>query len=153
MKFCRGPYLFWCPDIWWFFFASLSPLLSLLSPPGNHYSLAFQCQNPHFGGFLDDPVAKSLPTSARVLSHSVSSSSSQPHGLQAARLPSTWDSPSKNTGVDCHSLLQGQNKGHEFSSWSWKILCVSEHLGPCATTTKPMSRAFRLQLLRTHIND
>ena len=30
----------------------------------------------------------------------------RPHGLQPARLPSPWDSPSKNTGVGCHALLQ-----------------------------------------------
>ena len=29
------------------------------------------------------------------------------HGLQAARLLCPWDSPGKNTGVDCHALLQG----------------------------------------------
>ena len=31
----------------------------------------------------------------------------QPHGLQPARLLCPWDSPGKNTGVGCHSLLQG----------------------------------------------
>ena len=30
-----------------------------------------------------------------------------PHGLQSARLLCPWDSPGKNTGVGCHSLLQG----------------------------------------------
>ena len=40
-----------------------------------------------------------------------------PHGLQPTRLLCPWDSPSKNTGVDCHFLLQrifltqGQNSG------------------------------------------
>ena len=29
------------------------------------------------------------------------------HGLQPARLLCPWDSPGKNTGVGCHSLLQG----------------------------------------------
>ena len=34
-------------------------------------------------------------------------------GLQLARLPCLWDSPGKNTGVDCHYLLstQGLNPG------------------------------------------
>ena len=36
-----------------------------------------------------------------VQKHSV-----QPHGLQPARLLCPWNSPGKNTGVDCHSLLQ-----------------------------------------------
>ena len=29
------------------------------------------------------------------------------YGLQPAKLPCPWDSPGKNTGVGCHSLLQG----------------------------------------------
>ena len=42
-----------------------------------------------------------------VLSCSVVSDSLWPHGLQPARLLSLWDSPGKNTGVGCHSHLQG----------------------------------------------
>ena len=38
---------------------------------------------------------------------SLVSDSLQPHGLQPARLLCPWDSPGKNTGVGCHSLLQG----------------------------------------------
>ena len=30
-----------------------------------------------------------------------------PHGLEPARFLCLWISPGKNTGVDCHSLLQG----------------------------------------------
>ena len=30
-----------------------------------------------------------------------------PHGLSPARLLCPWDSPGKNTGVGCHTLLQG----------------------------------------------
>ena len=41
------------------------------------------------------------------VSHSVMSDSLQPHGLQPDRLPCSWDSPGKNTGVGCHSVLQG----------------------------------------------
>ena len=41
------------------------------------------------------------------ISHSVMSDSLQYHGLQPSRLLSPWDFPGKNTGVDCHSLLQG----------------------------------------------
>ena len=40
------------------------------------------------------------------VSRSVVSHSLRPHELQPARLLHPWDSPSKNTGVDCHSLLQ-----------------------------------------------
>ena len=34
------------------------------------------------------------------------SDSLRPLGLQPARLLHPWDSPGKNTGVDCHLLLQ-----------------------------------------------
>ena len=30
----------------------------------------------------------------------------QPHRWQPSRLPHSWDSPGKNTGVSCHFLLQ-----------------------------------------------
>ena len=35
------------------------------------------------------------------------SDSVQPYGLQPTRLLCPWDSPGKNTGVDCDSFLQG----------------------------------------------
>ena len=35
------------------------------------------------------------------------SNSLQPHGLKLVRFLCPWDSPGKNTGVGCHSLLQG----------------------------------------------
>ena len=38
---------------------------------------------------------------------SVVSSSLQPHGLYPIRLLCPWNFPGKNTGVDCHALLQG----------------------------------------------
>ena len=38
---------------------------------------------------------------------SVVSNSLRPHGLQPTRLLHPWDFPVKNTGVGCHSLLQG----------------------------------------------
>ena len=41
------------------------------------------------------------------VSHSLGSVSLQSHGLQPARLLCPWNSPSKNTGVGSHSLLQG----------------------------------------------
>ena len=41
------------------------------------------------------------------VSCSVTSDSLRPHGLQPARFLCPWDSPSKNTGVGCHFLLQG----------------------------------------------
>ena len=44
---------------------------------------------------------------ACVLSHSVMSDSSWPHGLQPKRLLFPWNFLGKNTGVGCHLLLQG----------------------------------------------
>ena len=41
------------------------------------------------------------------VSLSVMDSSLQPHGLQLTRFLCPWNSPGKNTGVGCHSLLQG----------------------------------------------
>ena len=31
----------------------------------------------------------------------------QPHGLWPSRLLCSWNSPGKNTGMDCHFLFQG----------------------------------------------
>ena len=41
-----------------------------------------------------------------LLSHFSVSNSLRPHRWQPTRLPCSWDSPRKNTGVDCHLLLQ-----------------------------------------------
>ena len=41
------------------------------------------------------------------VSGSVVSDSVPPHGLWPAKLLCPWNSPGKNTGVGCHSLLQG----------------------------------------------
>ena len=45
-------------------------------------------------------------SSSSSVSHSVVSNSLQPHKLEPTRLLCPGDSPGKNTGVDCHSLLQ-----------------------------------------------
>ena len=41
------------------------------------------------------------------VSHSVISDSLWPHGLWLSRILCPWNSPGKNTGVGCYSLLQG----------------------------------------------
>ena len=41
-----------------------------------------------------------------LLSCSVMSNSSRPHGLQPTRHPHPWDSPGKSTGVGCRRLLR-----------------------------------------------
>ena len=51
---------------------------------------------------LDEELCRQL----RVLV-TQSCSTLWPHGLQLARLLHPWDFPGRNTGVGCHSLLQG----------------------------------------------
>ena len=41
-------------------------------------------------------------------------------GLQSARLLCPWDSPSKNTRVECHFLLQGI---FPTQGWNLHLLC------------------------------
>ena len=55
------------------------------------------------------------------------SDSVQPHRWQPTRLPRPWDSPSKNTGVGCHFLLQCR-----------KVKSKSEVAQLCPTLSKPM---------------
>ena len=56
---------------------------------------------------LTDVSISSLTDISESVSHSVVSNSLRPHGLQPARLLCPWDSPGKNMGAGCHSLLQG----------------------------------------------
>ena len=59
----------------------------------------------------------SLTGNGQSVSRSVVSDSLQHHGLLPAKFPCLWNSPGKDTGVGCHSLLreifltQGSNPG------------------------------------------
>ena len=55
------------------------------------------------------------------------SDSVRPHRRQPTRLPCPWDSPSKNTGVGCHFLLQCR-----------KVKSESEVAQSCPTLSDPM---------------
>ena len=55
------------------------------------------------------------------------SDSIRPHRRQPTRLPCPWDSPSKNTGVGCHFLLQ-----------CMKVKSESEVAQSCLTHSDPM---------------
>ena len=55
------------------------------------------------------------------------SDSVRPHRRQPTRLPRPWDSPGKNTGVDCHFLLQ-----------CMKVKSESEVAQSCLTLCDPM---------------
>ena len=80
-----------------------------------------------------------------LVSRSVMSDSLWPHGLQSTRLLCLWNSPSKNTGVGSHSLLQGIFPTHRSNlgllycrqilyhlshqgSLFWWILLIQQHL-------------------------
>ena len=54
-----------------------------------------------------DKIITSKYTRGVCVSCSVMSDSLQPHGLLLTRPLCPWNSPGKNTGVGCHSLLQG----------------------------------------------
>ena len=60
------------------------------------------------------------------------SDSVRPHGRQPTRLPRPWDSPSKNTGVGCHFLLQ-----------CMKVKRESEVGQSCPTLATPWTTAYQ----------
>ena len=58
---------------------------------------------------------------------SVTSNSLRPHGLQPTRLLCPWNSPGKNTGVNCHTFLQGLfptqgSSPHLLHHLHWQVL-------------------------------
>ena len=69
-----------------------------------------------------------------VLSHSVMSNSLRLHGLQPTRLLCPWNSPGKNTGVDCHALLQGifptRGSNPGLPHCKWILYCLSHQGSP-----------------------
>ena len=72
------------------------------------------------------------------VSPSVVSDSFRPQRLQPARLLCPWDSPGKNTGVGCHSLLQGTfptQGSNPFLLHGRQILYRLSHL-PCPNRNK-----------------
>ena len=91
----------WVPKIWCFWTVVLektleSPLdsneIKSVNPKGNQPWI-----------FIRRPDAEAV-------SCSVVPDSLRPHGLQPTRLLCPWDFPGKDTGVDCHFLLQGMMK-------------------------------------------
>ena len=65
-----------------------------------------------------------------LLSHFIVSDSVRAHRWQPTRLPHPWDSPSKNTGVGCHFLLQ-----------CVKVKSESEVTQSCPTLSDPMDHS------------
>ena len=85
------------------FLASLTTQRKYISKKHTHVNSAF-CV---VFSSLDLPYWESFYLLHTCSVASVVSDSLWPHGLSPARLLCPWDSPSKNTGVDCHFLLQG----------------------------------------------
>jgi len=77
-------------------------------------------------GLLHSHIAP-LSLRSDQISCSVVSDSLRPHRWQPTRLPRPWDSPSKNTGVGCHFLLQ-----------CMKVKNESEVAQSCPTLSDPM---------------
>ena len=93
------------------------------------------------------PWAKDLIRVERV-SCSVVSDALQPHGLQPARLFHPWNSPGKNTGVSCHSLLQGGLPDPETNPRSptcRQILYHLTHQGSPLDRVSPLNCLYRIQ--------
>ena len=78
------------------------------------------------GSLLLAPPGKPLNVSRSVMSDSV-----QSHGLQPTRLLCPWNSPGKNTKVDCHALLQGifptQGSNLSLPCFRQILYCLSHH--------------------------
>ena len=92
-------------------YAYTPSLLSLLPPPPSYRSTSLQSAELsslcYRAGSHQLSILHVVVYIYERVSHSGVSDSSRPHGLEPARLLCPWDSPGKNTGVGCHSLLQG----------------------------------------------
>ena len=84
------------------------PLVQSDQSPTTCSPYPWQAHSSMMALFLNRPsIQIILGNQCVCVSHSVMSESLRPHGLQPARLLCPWDFPGKNTGVGCHSFLQG----------------------------------------------
>ena len=102
--------------------------------------------NPGKNFFLKSQEERdSMQTVCVCVSCSVMSDSLWPHGLQPGRLLCPWNSPGKNTGVRCHSLLQGifltQGSNLSLPHCWWILYCLS-HQGSPASKLRPIKLYF-----------
>ena len=79
--------------------------LSFGSPIQIHQAIKRKSRHPNLKGRGKIDTICTLKSKSAI--HSVLSDSLQPQELQPARPLCPWDSPGKNTGVSCHSFLQG----------------------------------------------
>ena len=91
-----------------------------------------------------------------MFSPSVASNSLRPHGLQPSRLLCPWNFAGKNTGADCHFLLQGvlpaqgSDASLSVSCTGRQVLCTSaawEAPAVCISSVQSLSHVL---LLRPH---
>ena len=74
-----------------------------------------------------------------VLSHSVVSYSLRPYGLHPTRLLCAWNFPVKNTGMNCHFLLQGSNPSFLYlAHWQADSLPLSDIESPFFRLQRPI---------------
>ena len=85
-------------------------------------SLGLTCLSLHCSS-----LAEILLLLLLLLSRFSRSDSVRPHRQRPTRLPRSWDSPGKNTGVGCHFLLQ-----------CMKVRSESEVAQSCPTSSDPM---------------
>ena len=146
------------PRIWGRFTSKLIQVFSRIAHGGLGTEVSF------FPGRLCSQLleATRVPSHTRLflclLSHSVVSYSLQPHGLYPAGLFCPLNFPGKNTGVDCHFLLQGNlpdpgvkplsptspvSTGRLFTTvppGKWKFQ-FSSAIQSCPTLCNPMNRS------------
>ena len=106
----------------WTFFKGLDAVYCSLDHPWL-YGFFFLLQYSILNLFSQKEKKKLKDYGASAVT-SVVSDSVRPHRWQPTRLPCSWDSPGKNTGVGCHFLLQWVKvKSEREVTESYPILC------------------------------
>ena len=91
-----------------------------------------------------------------MFSPSVASNSLRPHGLQPSRLLCPWNFAGKNTGADCHFLLQGvlpaqgSDASLSVSCTGRQVLCTSAAWVAPAVCISSVQSLSHVLLLRPH---
>ena len=95
---------------------------------GTHKLLIYFCDWTYFCG-KRVIVSVHQISSGLLFSRSIVFDSLWPRGLQPARLLCPWDSPGKNTGVGCHSLLQGifSTQGSNLHLLHWQTDYIAQN--------------------------
>ena len=112
------------------------PYITFLKNPLKHPT---KIQSGFLPGHSDEPRYGTDAKLGDVLSCSVMSDSLQPHGLWPMKLFCPWNSPGKNIGVGCCSLLQGifliQGLNPGLLYCRWILYCLSHEGFPPISLT------------------